>query len=170
MPVVACPTPCPPITRGIVQFLSSEFVALWPAFTGLTSAQQQNAFNQAILLLDNSCGSVVQDANARLTLLYLLTCHVLALTVGTNDGQGNISPPTGIVGRIDSGTQGTVSVSAGGYSSEVTQSEAYFIQTTWGAEFWQATMGYRTMLYFPPPLVGPNSPGLSWGAFGVELE
>lgn len=158
MPVVACPSPCPPITRGVVQFLSSEFTALYPEFAGIASGLQQNAFNDATFLLNNSCGSLVQDANQRMALLYTLTAHCCFLQNGTNDGAGNIVPPPGIVGRIDNASQGSVSVAAS-YSSEVTMSEAYFIQTKYGAKFWQQTASYRTMLYVGAPSIGPNGPG-----------
>ncbi len=167
MPVVPCPSPCPPITRGIVQFDTVEFVAAWPEFTGLTNGSMQNAFNLATLLLNNSCGSIVQDANVRLMLLYMLTAHVAFLVYGTNDGAGNVTPPPGIVGRIASATEGSVTVAAE-YSSEVSQSEAFYIQTKYGAMFWDATSLYRTMHYIPAPSFGPNGPGFPFGFFGLE--
>lgn len=165
MPVVPCPTPCPPITRGLVQFSAPEFVGLYPEFTGLTNPSMQNQFNNAQLLLDNTCGSAVQDANKRLILLYLLTAHELILNVGTNDGEGSVTPPQGIVGRIASATEGSVTAAAE-YSSEVTQSEAFFIQTKYGAQYWQMTASYRTMHYVGAPQVGPNGPGYPYGYFG----
>ena len=169
MPVVPCPTPCPPITRGIVQFSSVEFAGLYPEFAGLTNGQMQTAFNDATLLLDNSCASRVQDANRRLLFLYTLTAHLATIEYGTNDGAGNVTTPQGIVGRIDSAAEGSVSVSAE-YSSTVTQSEAYFIQTKYGAKFWQQTAQYRTMHYIGPPSFGPNGPGFPWQLGFGEIE
>lgn len=162
MPVVPCPTPCPPIVLGIVQFDPAEFVAVWPEFAGLHNAQMQNAFNLATLLLNNSCGSLVQDASLRMSLLYMLTAHVAFLVYGTNDGAGIINPPPGIVGRIASATEGSVTVAAE-YSSEVGQSMAFYIQSKYGAMFWEATAGYRTARYIPPPAFGPNGPGFPFG-------
>lgn len=169
MPVTPCPVPCPPVVKGIVQFSAPEFVALWPEFTGLTNGSMQNAFNIAQLLLNNSCGSIVQDANIRLSLLYMLTAHICFLNDGTNDGAGNVSPAQGIVGRIDSASQGSVSVTAA-YASTIGQSMAFFIQTKYGAQFWQATVAIRSALYIPPPSFGPNGPGYPWpgAAFGIE--
>lgn len=162
MPVVPCPTPCPPITTGVVQFSAPEFVALYPEFTGLTLAQQTNAFNDAQLLLDNTCGSYVQDANKRLILLYALTAHVCFLDCGTNDGAGNVNPPPGVVGRIDSAGQGSVNVSAV-MGDDTSTTEAYFQQTKYGAKFWQQSMGYRLGgHYIPPPDCGPNGPGFPY--------
>lgn len=165
MPVVPCPTPCPPITRGIVQFDAPEFVALYPEFTGNTNGSMQTQFNNAQLLLDNSCASAVQDANKRLILLYLLTAHEMLLNVGSNDGAGSVATPQGIVGRIANATEGSVSV-ASEYSTQVTQSEAFFIQTKYGAQFWQMTAQYRTMHYVGAPMYGPNGPGFPFGYFG----
>jgi Protein of unknown function (DUF4054) len=174
MPVIPCPSPPPQPVHGIVQFDAPEFVAVWPEFTGLTNGQMSNAFNLATLVLNNSCRSRVGDANTRLTLLYMLTAHVLFLVSGTNDGAGTIVPPPGVVGRIAQAAEGSVSVAAE-YSSEVSQSEAWFIQTKYGAMFWQATAQYRTMHYVGAPLTGPNGPGYPfqpWGGagFGGVLE
>lgn len=169
MPVTPCPTPCPPVVTGIVQFSAPEFVALWPEFTGLANGVMQNAFNIATLLLNNSCGSVVRDANLRMALLYMLTAHVCFLNAGTNDGAGNITPAPGIVGRIDSASEGSVSVTAQ-YASTVGQSMAFFIQTKYGAQFWQATVQYRSMRYFGPPQFGPNGPGYPWPGAGLGID
>jgi hypothetical protein len=139
---------------------------LWPEFAGLTNANMLTAFNDAQLLLDNTCGSAVQDANKRLILLYTLTAHVCAIDFGTNDGAGNVTPPQGIVGRVANAAEGSVSVSAE-YSSEVSQSEAYYIQTKYGAKFWQQTMAYRMAFYTAAPSYGPNGPGFSFFDDGV---
>lgn len=159
MPIVSCPSPCPPVVLGVVQFSSAEFVAIYPEFTGIATPVQASAFADATLLLNNSCGSLVQDANQRMALLYTLTAHCLFLQAGTNDGAGNVLPPPGIVGRIDNAGQGSVSVGAS-YNNEVTMSQAYFIQTKYGAKFWQQTAQFRTMFYVGAPCSGPNGPDL----------
>lgn len=158
MPVIPCPSPCPPPTLGVVQFSATEFNALYPEFSGLSSTVQQNSFNDATFDLNNTCGSIVIDAVQRMALLYTLTAHHLLLDRGTNDGNGNVTPPQGIVGRIANAAEGSVSV-ASEYNDEVTQSEAYFIQTKYGAKFWQQTAQYRTMHYVGAPRFGPNAPG-----------
>lgn len=171
MPVVPCPTPAPQPVHGIVQFDPAEFAAAWPAFAGLANIQMANAFSLATLVLNNSCGSIVGDANQRMALLYMLTAHVAFLVYGANDGTpGGIIPPPGIVGRIASATEGSITVQAA-YSTEVRQSEAWFIQTTWGAMFWQATSQFRTMHYIGAPQCGPNGPGFpfAYGGF-ADIE
>lgn len=169
MPVVACPQPCPPITTGIVQFSSAEFVALYPEFTGIAAGVQQTAFNDATLLLDNSCGSSIQDANRRMALLYTLTAHCLFLENGSNDGAGNVVPPPGVVGRINAAAEGSVSVSAE-YNADGGPSMAYYVQTKYGAKYWEQTTPYRSMQYVGAPSCGPNGPGFPWdvNVFGNE--
>lgn len=152
---------CAPITRGVVEFDNAEFIAAWPVFTGISSALNQQAFNIATLFLNNTCGSFVRDANQRMALLYMLTAHITFLNNGSNDGAGNVTPAPGVVGRIDSATEGSVSVSVS-YSSEVSQSEAFYIQTKWGAQYWEATAWTRTALAIPAPSFGPNGPGFPW--------
>lgn len=146
MPVVACPNPAPVPVHGVVQFDAAEFVAIYPEFNvaPVTNANLLYNFGLASILLNNSCCSVVQDANIRMALLYLLTAHMTALGQGSG-GQA----PSGIVGRVDSAAEGSVNVSAS-YATEVSQSMAYFIQTKYGAEFWALTATYRTARYFPP--------------------
>lgn len=169
MPVIPCPSPPPQPVHGVVQFDAGEFVAAWPDFTGLRNPQMANAFSLATLVMDNSCCSIVSDANQRMALLYMLTAHVAFLVYGSNDGAvpPNIVPPPGIVGRINAAAEGSVSVQAQ-YSSEVGQSEAWYIQTKYGAMFWQATVNFRTMHYIGAPETGPNGPGFpfqQWGGF-----
>jgi hypothetical protein len=166
MAVIPC-APSPPVL-GIVQFSASEFVTAYPEFAGInaaTPAALTNNFAVAELLLNNSCGSRVQDANQRQTLLYLLVAHLTLLSNGSNDGLGNVQPPVGIVGRIASATEGAVSV-ASEFEAPPNASQAYFIQTKYGALYWTLTARYRTFVYLAPPGgCGPlgGSPGLGWG-------
>ncbi len=167
MPVIPCPTPAPQPVHGIVQFDNAEFIAAWPEFTGISSARNQVAFNFATLLLNNSCGSLVCDANVRMSLLYILTAHIGFLINGTNDGAGNVNPPYQVVGRLASATEGSVTAAVE-YSSEVSESEAFYIQSKYGAMFWQMTAQYRTMHYIGPPSFGPNGPGFPFQDWEIQ--
>lgn len=169
MPVIPCPSPCPPPTIGVVQFSAPEFVAIYPEFAGLSNPVMAQSFVDATLLLNNSCRSVVFDADVRLQLLYTLTAHCLLIDRGTNDGAGNVTPPQGIVGRIANAAEGSVSVAAE-YNNDVTQSEAYFIQTKYGAKFWEQTSWTRTMHYVGAPSSGPNGPGFPFDNNALFLD
>lgn len=147
MAIDPCPPPTP-ITLGIVRFVDSEFKARYPAFGSVAAGLLQLDFDIATLFLNNSCCSVVRDARVREKLLYLLTAHIAALMQGENG-----KPPSGVVGRVDSATEGSVSVSVA-YADQMSMTEAYFAQTQYGVMFWQGTAAYRTALYIPAPMTG----------------
>jgi len=161
--------PCVPVlpTLGVVSFSFAEFETAYPEFTGLGAAVCARAFGLATLQLAAGCGSVIVDAVARQALLYLLTAHVTYLANGTNDGAGNVTPAPGIVGRIADAAEGAVSVAAD-YGT-VNQSEAYYVQTKYGAQYWQATSQFRTMAYIPGQHHGPGPFGPVLGPFGPDF-
>lgn len=163
MAIVPCSN-TPPVL-GIVQFVAAEFNAAWPEFAGLSVQQEQNAFNLASLFLANTCQGRVFNAQLRQTLLYMLTAHIAFLNSGTNDGAGNITPPPGIVGRINTATQGSVSVGA---EMVTTADSTFYMQTKYGAQFWAATARFRTAIYISPYITndGPWGEGPYGGGFG----
>jgi Protein of unknown function (DUF4054) len=132
-----------PVTPGIVVFDPTDFQTRYPAFATVSDAALQQNFNQATLMLENSCCSIVKDAPTREILLNLATAHITALLNGVN-GQ----PPQGIVGRVSSAQEGSVSVQAEMLTQSM--SAAYWMQTPWGAAFWQMTLPFRTARYIPP--------------------
>jgi hypothetical protein len=152
MTIAACPPDAPTPTRGVVVFDAAEFKAAYPAFATVADALLAVDFNIAVLFLNNSCCSVVQDAPTRQVLLYMLTAHIATLLQGANG-----VAPSGIVGRVDSASEGTVSVSMA-YASEMSMSAAYFAQTPYGVMFWQATTVYRSFRYIAPPSNGCVGP------------
>lgn len=160
MGVIPC-APQQPVF-GIVTFDPAVFKTVFPAFDTVADAALQGNFARAELQLRNSCGSRVKNANQRDLLLNLLTAHITALMNGVNGQQ-----PGGLVGRVSDATEGSVSVGSE-YSSTVGQSQAYYIQTPWGAEFWQATARYRTMVYVAqcPPNTGPPWPNFGANGWG----
>lgn len=159
MTIAACP-PSTPITKGVVVFVPGDFKAAFTSFATVSDGALQLSFNLATLQLNNSCGSRVCDANLRESLLNLLVAHITALKDGEN---GN--PPAGIVGRVDKAQEGSVSVSTD--MGTVVYGQAYYLQTQWGAMYWQATAQFRTAVYIPAPLVcadlGVN--GYPYGGF-----
>ena len=128
------------VTPGIVVFDPAAFIVQFPSFATVPAPALQTNFGIATLMLNNSYGSVVQDEPTRASLLNLLTAHITALLNGVNG-----EAPSGIVGRINSATQGTISVQ----TEFKTDSEAasFFTQTQWGAAFWQSTTVFRRFRY-----------------------
>lgn len=158
MAVEPCPsTPAAPV-RGIVTFSATAFKVAFPEFATVADAALVLNFGFAQLALNNSCRSVVFDANQRDTLLQLLVAHITQLRNGVNGAAAG-----GLVGRISEAAEGSDSVSAD--MGQVTFNAAWFLQTTYGAMFWQFTAQYRTFRYIPPPAVCADLPG--GGAFPV---
>lgn len=115
----------------------------YPEFsTTVTQSQAEELFSEACLYLDNSDGSVVQDIPTRTILFNMLVAHIAKLAYGTND-----QPRSSLVGRIESATQGSVSVTA--RYPEMNGVAAWLAQTPYGAGYWAATARYRAFQYIP---------------------
>lgn len=162
-------TTTPPVIYDFATWVTS-----FPEFAACSPSQGQAWFNRANLYCFNSLCNPAASAgvtSSMLTgilpdLLYLLTSH-LAWLYAPRDGNCNPSatgqPAPNIVGRISSASEGSVSVSAE-WNGSGSPSEAFFITTRYGAEFWQATAQFRTAIYVPPVTVNPNSiyPGFAY--------
>lgn len=142
---------------GIVVFDPAAFKGAFPSFSTVPDAVLTGNFNFACLQLNNTFGSAVRDEPTRAQLLNLLTAHITALLNGVN-GQ----PPSGLVGRINTAQQGSVSV--GTEFDAKSFSEAYYAQTPWGVTYWQSVAPYRTARY-----VSPRDCGAEGGAYGWPL-
>jgi hypothetical protein len=123
-----------------------DFKAAYPEFATIADAVLTLNFSLATLQLNNSCGSRVCDANQRELLLNLLVAHITTLRNGAN-GQ----PAPGMVGRIGYAIEGSVAATAD--MGPMVYGQAYYMQTQWGALYWQSTAQYRQMLYVPAPFV-----------------
>lgn len=143
MSVIPCP-PSTPVVHGVVTFNPTTFKAAFPEFATLADAALSMNFSFATLQLNNGCRSLVCDALTRETLLNLLVAHITQLRNGING-----RPPAGIVGRVDSAREGSVSAHAD--MGTVVYGQAYYNQTQYGLLYWQSTARWRTMRYIPPP-------------------
>lgn len=128
----------------IVAFDYSAFIAIYPQFATLTQPQVlQGALPVAELYCRNDGGGPVSTAATQTTLLNLMVAHICQIMYGAN-GQA----PSPLVGRVSNATEGSVSVVA---DFPMTPTNAWFMQTPFGAAYWQATAAYRTMRYIPGP-------------------
>jgi len=125
-----------------VTFDFLSFTTRYPEFVGIAQDTLASLFDEASnLYLDNTDNSIVQDESRRQYLLYLLTAHLAALSgLVTKDGQPRA------VGRISSATQGSVTV-AMEYLPPGSQS--WYVQTQYGASYWEATSALRGFEYIP---------------------
>lgn len=147
---MASPTP-------VITFDFATWVAGYPEFSACSSAQGQAWFNRADLYFANeACNPALVAGESRFAeYIYMLTSHIAWLSA-PRDASGNPaaagSAPSPIVGRIASASEGSVSVSAE-WNGSGSPSEAWFLQTKYGAAFWQATAQYRTARYMAQPTI-----------------
>jgi hypothetical protein len=142
----------------VTTFDPAAFAEIYPQWSTLTPEQLQASFDIATLYFRNDGSSPARTQATQNNLLNLLTAHILQLTYGSDPSSG----PPGIVGRINSASEGSVSVGA---DYPATANSAWFLQTPFGAMFWQATAAYRMTRYLPgrtrfgTGIAGNNFPG-----------
>lgn len=83
--------------------------------------------------LNPTDSSIVQDATHRAVLLNMLTAHIAALASRE------------LVGRVSQASEGSVAVTAD--MGPVSGSQAWLVQTRYGAAYWSATVKYRSFRY-----------------------
>lgn len=125
---------------GIVVFNAETFKVRYPEFSTIIDAVLSEYFAEATLYLNNTEKSRVCDVAQRSMLLNMIVAHIAALNRGIN-GQS----PSALVGRINSATEGSVSVTVD-YGT-VSNTQAWYLQTRYGAAYWQATAQYRQAVY-----------------------
>lgn len=122
---------------GVVVFDPAEFRDLYPSVKG-TDAQLEMHFKFAVWLLGNNECSLVKDLDMRKHFLYLLVAHMATLDQRTEEGNS-------VVGRVSSATEGTVSI--GLDYGEMNDNARWYLQTPYGAKYWQMMKQFRSMLY-----------------------
>ncbi|HBW3346587.1 DUF4054 domain-containing protein [Klebsiella pneumoniae] len=127
---------------GIVVFSIDRFRARYGEFSTTSDDLLTEYFNEATIYLDNTEKSRVKNVEQRAVLLNMLTAHIAKLSTGS-DGES----ASDLVGRISSATQGSVSVSAD--MGATSANAAWYLQTKYGAQYWEATASFRTMQYIP---------------------
>lgn len=127
---------------AIVVFDIDAFRARYPEFASVSDDLLNAYFAEATVYLNNTDCSPVTDVAVRAVYLNMLVAHIAAMNSGVG-GQA----PSGLVGRVASASEGSVSVSL----ADVPQSQAswWYLQTHYGAAYWQATAAYRTVRYVP---------------------
>lgn len=142
---------------GIAAFDYAAWVQRYPEFGAVSEARAALFFAEAGLYLDNTDASPVSDVAMRGVLLNMLTAHIAVLS-GALEPTGQ---PSGMVGRVSSASEGSVSVSV---DTGLTPGTAvWFQQTSYGLSFWQATKGFRSATYVAAPAYNfePRG-GMAW--------
>lgn len=155
-------TATPPVT-----FSDATWVAMFPEFTPLTTAQGQAYFNMACLICGNSCTNPAFGDGNLSSLLYFLTSHFAWLNC-PKDGNGNPAATGGaaspLVGRISSANEGSVSVQTEWTGGDKSSLESFLLQTKYGAAYYAMTSQYRTARYVGVPrgVINGAYPGYLW--------
>lgn len=127
----------------IVQFDYLTWSQLFPQFAN--NVNQAQVESLILPLAEQYCRNdgtgPVNSAQSQTNLLNLMVAHITQLLFGSN---GN--PPSPIVGRINSASEGTVSVAA---EFPAEPGAVWFNQTPFGAAFYQASLPYRLFRYRP---------------------
>ncbi len=127
---------------AVVVFDAANFKIRYPEFAGVADLVLSARFDEATLYLSNTDVSPVQDITRRTVLLYLLTAHIATIMGALAGGT------PGPVGRVSSATEGSVSI---GLEFNAPGTAAWFMQTQYGASFWQATSSLRGFRYIAQP-------------------
>lgn len=138
---------------AVVSFDYAAWAARYPELSAYVAPQQAQAFfSEAQLYCDNTDSSIVTNVATRAVLLNMLTAHIAALNARL------AAPSSPLVGRINSASEGSVSVSA--ELNLPPGSSQWYAQTKYGIAFWQATARYRTFRYVrgPQRIQDPASP------------
>lgn len=147
------------MTTPAITFVYSNWIAEFPLFANVNSTLATSYFNRACTLFANDTCNPAFAAGILQQCLYLATAHVAWLSA-PRDGNGipasSGQAPPSLVGRINSASEGSVNVGVE-LNSSGSPSEAYWTQTPYGFEFWQATAQFRTMRYSPQPTFVPTS-------------
>lgn len=136
------------MTTGIVTFDAAAFKVRFPSFAAVDSLTLQEFFDTfAVLVVNNTPTGFIVDLNRRSIFLNYLVAHIAQLSgVLDPNGEGSTADR---VGRVSSATEGTVTASLD--MGNVSGNKAFFMQTQYGAMYWQLTAPYRTFRYRGPP-------------------
>lgn len=124
---------------AIVAFDIAAFRARYPEFASTADALINECFAEATIYLDNTDASIVVDVIVRAVLFNMLTAHIVSLQARANTAA--------LVGRINQATEGSVTVAA--EMGPASNTSAWYMQTQYGASYWQATARYRTFQHVP---------------------
>ena len=130
-----------------IVFDPAAFVARYPEFAGLTTAQLNAYFAETGLYCVNATWNPAYGAGVLGLMLNMLTAHIAWLYApranGLPSAGGASASP--LVGRVSSATEGSVSVST--ESDYPPGSAQWYVQTSYGASYWAAAAPFRTMQY-----------------------
>jgi len=133
-------------------FDPAYFASRYPEFAGIAATTAPGYFLESGVYLNNTGTSPVQDPGTQKVLMHMLTAHLAELYDATS-ARGSQA----LVGRITDASEGTVKVHAD--MGPVPGTAAWFLQTKYGASFWQAVRPYLGFRYRGAPRPASFLPG-----------
>lgn len=129
-----------------VTFCREYFTAAFPAIdiSSYSDLALASLWEMAVMYVgDDDTNSLApynpdRGVNERRLLLYLVMAHLLKMQ-GQSDGQGGSA---GLSGRVNSATEGSVSVSVELYKADSLNAQ-WWSQTNEGLQYWMLTAKYR---------------------------
>lgn len=139
------------MTLQLITFDAKLFGARFPEFSNVDGDLLKMYFDEAGLLCENAAANPLSSEPARLRqALYLLTAHLAKIYSGACKDNG----PSGAVGRISEATEGSVSVRLD--FGPALNTEAFYVQTPYGAEYLQVIGAIRAFRYYAQPRLMPG--------------
>lgn len=148
------------MTTGIVTFDEAAFLARFPEFATWAAAhpgQLAERFTEVTLLyVNNTPYAYVMDVTERSILINYAIAHILTMggALAPADDAGAVA---GKVGRISGATEGTVSAQLDMGAQPGTA--AWWLQSQYGATYWNGTAKYRSFRYGRAPRMCARRPG-----------
>jgi Protein of unknown function (DUF4054) len=138
-----------------VSFDPVGFVAQFPEFSACSTTQLEGWFDRATNLWANDGSGPVCNTSQQSNLLNLLTAHIgwMSAPKDSNGNPAAVGPgQPQLVGMPQSVGEGSVNVSFNmGDVTKGSPSQAFYMKTTYGQEFWYATAQFRTARYVARP-------------------
>jgi Protein of unknown function (DUF4054) len=156
-----------------VPFSFPGFIAQFPELDGVDQATIASWYNVAgATVCRNDGGGPVSNSATQTVLMNFATAHLIKIFASQVNGQSDTSdagsvPAPGLVGRIESATEGSVTVNAD-MPQPPSGTAAWWLQTPYGAAWWQMTAPYRTFRYKPGKWRNFGPLGYTgWGGWGL---
>lgn len=137
----------------IVQFNYDGLVKMFPAMAPVGPELLEVYWTIATTMHANDGSGPIGSTSLQSSLLNMLTAHIAQLfapkdPAGNPSAAGNTT--AGVVGRVQSATEGSVSISTAALEGFNTAQASWLGQTQFGAMYWAATAQFRTMRYVAP--------------------
>jgi hypothetical protein len=143
----------------VVTFTPNDYVAWQAQFPELGYIGYETAYEWYVtsdLFLRNDGTAPISTYARQQKAMFFLMAHLIALFgpqpgTGLPNGATASNPTGGMVGRVSTASEGSVSVSSE-YAAANNENAAWYAQTRYGAAYWQLINIWRRFRYMPGPV------------------